>query len=174
MRLALGLAAATSFIVYGLAIQRFFARPDGMRPQMRRLSLVGTLGAASHLISLAFLRIQSLPWLATALLLYASGLILFGWAWHATRDSPLPLAFSTTQSLGLVTSGPYRFVRHPFYVAYSLTWLAGTIAAPNVVVVAASATLVALYVDAARGEERQMLSGVFGGAYREYVGRNRG
>ena len=38
--------------------------------------------------------------------------------WHLGEDTPASLN----------QSGPYRFVRHPFYTSYSLTWLAAAVA----------------------------------------------
>ena len=169
MRTALCVAAATSFVVYAAAIQWFFARPDGVRPRMRALSILGIIGAASHVISLVVLELNSAPLTLGALALYGSALALFAWAWQTTRRAPLSLAFSSTHAAGVVTGGPYRLLQHPFYTSYSITWLAGCLAVTNVVVVALSVAIIAIYVHAAREEERQLRSGDLGDAYRRYA-----
>lgn len=70
----------------------------------------------------------------------------------------------------LVTRGPYRFVRHPFYDAAALFVLGTALLAANWFVFAAGASVVALLVLRTRTEEANLLAR-FGAPYREYLGR---
>jgi len=70
----------------------------------------------------------------------------------------------------LVTTGPYRWIRHPFYVATALSILANGLTAANWFLLAAGALTVALLVVRTRREEALLLAR-FGGAYRSYMDR---
>jgi protein-S-isoprenylcysteine O-methyltransferase Ste14 len=152
MRLALTLTAAGSFIVYGWAIKAFFARPDGMPPRMLLLSRLAGMTAACHLVWLSAGPLARPPGPTVAAAIYATGLALFAWACHETWRRPLPLAFSLTSPAEFVRTGPFAFVRHPFYTAYALTWVAGVVATGSLVLTCLTAPIVSMYVHAARGE----------------------
>jgi len=70
----------------------------------------------------------------------------------------------------LVSSGPYRWVRHPFYDAVALCILANALVAANWFLLLAGGTLVALLVVRTRTEEEKLLER-FGDSYRTYVER---
>ncbi len=68
----------------------------------------------------------------------------------------------------LVTSGPYRFVRHPFYDAAALYFLAISLVAANWFLGLACALVFALIVVRTRREEDRLLAR-FGDDYRRYT-----
>jgi protein-S-isoprenylcysteine O-methyltransferase Ste14 len=70
----------------------------------------------------------------------------------------------------LVTRGPYRWIRHPFYVAMALVSLGSALLAANWFVLASGAVVFALLAVRSRVEE-QLLAARFGDAYREYKDR---
>jgi protein-S-isoprenylcysteine O-methyltransferase Ste14 len=76
----------------------------------------------------------------------------------------------TRKAHTLVTVGPYRWVRHPFYDAVALSLLANSLTAANWFLLATGALLVALIVVRTRTEE-QLLLARFGDAYRAYMER---
>jgi protein-S-isoprenylcysteine O-methyltransferase Ste14 len=70
----------------------------------------------------------------------------------------------------LVTSGPYRFVRHPVYAGYLALLLGCGVAALNVCVLLLwPLSLLGILIQA--GLEEQVLRARFGRAYERYVGR---
>ncbi len=69
---------------------------------------------------------------------------------------------------GLVTSGIYRFIRHPQYTGILLFTLGWILHWPSVVTLALWPILIAAYVWLARQEERDALE-AFGPAYAEYA-----
>jgi len=53
---------------------------------------------------------------------------LFAWGVATTRCGQLTAAFSEDAPAELITSGPFRFVRNPFYVSYLLAYLQAVLA----------------------------------------------
>lgn len=108
----------------------------------------------------------------TGTVLEACALGLSGWTlgthrrrlalWHQTDDHPEHL----------VTEGPYRVVRHPFYSSYILNMVGCVLAAPHGATLA-MLMLVAYRLNgtAAREEARFLASEGFGQAYSAYVSR---
>lgn len=70
----------------------------------------------------------------------------------------------------LVTTGPYRWVRHPFYDAVGLAVLANSLTAANWFLFLTGGLAFILMIVRARTEERHLLAR-FGDAYRAYVER---
>lgn len=76
----------------------------------------------------------------------------------------------TRKNHALVTTGPYRWVRHPFYVALALTVLANALATANLFLLFAGAATFLLLVVRTRIEEAKLLER-FGDNYRMYARR---
>ena len=76
----------------------------------------------------------------------------------------------TRRTHTLVSSGPYRWVRHPFYDAAALYLAANALAAANWFVMLTATVVMSLLVIRTRREEQQLMLR-FGDAYRAYVGR---
>jgi protein-S-isoprenylcysteine O-methyltransferase Ste14 len=76
----------------------------------------------------------------------------------------------TRKDATLVTSGPYRWVRHPFYVAAACTMASATLLSANFVIGVASLLVMGMLVYRTRLEE-QMLIERFGQAYVRYMQR---
>jgi protein-S-isoprenylcysteine O-methyltransferase Ste14 len=72
----------------------------------------------------------------------------------------------------LCTKGPYRFVRHPIYLALDLLGFGSAIAVPNVFVIIGAVLLVTGGDLRARNEERA-LAHAFGDQYQSYMRRVR-
>jgi protein-S-isoprenylcysteine O-methyltransferase Ste14 len=70
----------------------------------------------------------------------------------------------------LVTVGPYRWVRHPFYDAVALAVLANSLVAANWFLLVTGALLMTMMVIRTRREEAHLLAR-FGDAYRSYMNR---
>ena len=102
--------------------------------------------------------------------LFAGGIALTVWArLHLGRNWGMP----TTQRAEpeLVTSGPYRFVRHPIYSGL-LTAILGTALVDNLLGLIVVAALVAYFYYSGAVEERN-LTAAFPQAYPEYRSRTK-
>jgi len=97
------------------------------------------------------------PIIGTWLSMIGLGLIVLGWSKiHKATD--------------LVTTGIYRFIRHPQYTGIFLFTLGWLLHWPSVITLALWPILMAAYVWLARREERE-IEARFGEAYRIYAGR---
>jgi protein-S-isoprenylcysteine O-methyltransferase Ste14 len=160
---------ALAIAVYGSFAWGFFGH--FRRPQGVPLLLQATAAAATALTVAQVVRLwRDDPgwWAAAAILGYAAAAALYGWAVATTRSQRPSLAFSGDAPTLLVAAGPYRYVRHPFYAAYLIYWLAGAAALRELWLVPAIAAVAALYVLAALQEERWFARSAMTRAYGEY------
>jgi protein-S-isoprenylcysteine O-methyltransferase Ste14 len=68
----------------------------------------------------------------------------------------------------LVTTGPYRWVRHPFYLSFAICMLANTLVTANWFVFASGSVVLVLLIIRTAKEEENLLSR-FGDDYRNYM-----
>jgi len=88
---------------------------------------------------------------------------------RTTRANPPTLAYTEdTPKAIFFQSGPYRFVRHPFYSAYLLFWLATALADPGLVGALLLLAPVAVYFAAARHEEAKFARSDCAAGYQLY------
>lgn len=117
-----------------------------------------------------FARVEALARVRLAGLAFATaGLALFGWmfrhlALNVTSTS-VPRADAT-----LVTTGPYRWIRHPMYSAALVLVLGATLLTANAVIAAGGAAMFALLVARSVIEEQRLVE-KFGDTYRAYQRR---
>jgi protein-S-isoprenylcysteine O-methyltransferase Ste14 len=76
----------------------------------------------------------------------------------------------TRREATLVTSGPYRYVRHPFYVAAALLMLAAALFSANWFIAASGLAVIALLAARTPKEEEKLVE-KFGDEYRAYMAR---
>jgi protein-S-isoprenylcysteine O-methyltransferase Ste14 len=88
---------------------------------------------------------------------------------HLGRNWGMPMAVKEEPEL--VTSGPYRFVRHPIYTGI-LTAVVGTALAINLLVLAVAVAVGAFFLYSATIEERN-LGAIFPIAYPAYRARTK-
>ena len=98
---------------------------------------------------------------------------LFSWwlfwrAIGASRAAKLRLAFDEEAPRGLVTEGPYRFVRHPFYTSYVMFWAGWALALWSAVSLLPLAIIITIYVVAARIEEQKFAGTPMAADYEAY------
>jgi protein-S-isoprenylcysteine O-methyltransferase Ste14 len=107
--------------------------------------------------------------LAIMLFIYAS--VLFVWTWRSNRNQSFDFAFSQRPPSFISKAGPYRWIRHPFYSSYCAFWLGSILATKNIFVLGSGCLLIALYVTAARREERIFRGSSLSMEYEEYAKR---
>ena len=154
------------FWVYWLASA--FGVKEG-RASRRRIPLTGLTGLSVLLLVRVFrggsLAVHSPVLGAIGAVVFASGIMLAIWARvHLGRNWGMPMTQKAHPEL--VTSGPYRFVRHPIYSGL-LTGLLGTAVATNLIGVIIVAILGGYFYYCGSVEEKN-LTVTFAAAYPAY------
>lgn len=95
-----------------------------------------------------------------------AGLALFDWMF---RHLGLNVTSTSAprRNAELITTGPYRWIRHPMYTAVLLLVIAATLLTANLIVAFGGAGMFALLAVRSRIEEERLLE-KFGEAYRTY------
>lgn len=106
-----------------------------------------------------------------ACVLFAASAGLWGWALATTRPTPPTLAFTDDDPRLLLSAGPYRWIRHPFYSAYLLFWIAAAAVTRDLSGWIVALVLGAVYVVAARHEEGKFARSALAGRYAAYAAR---
>ena len=169
MNVVLFSACFVSFL-WGMA-GGFFRVLSGVPTGTRVIQVLGTVFALVHLAMLVRSVHSDTATGLVAAALYIASLALF-WASIAVNwRLPLTLAFSDDPPEHLVTAGPYRFIRHPFYCSYILAWVAGVIASREPWLVTTVVIMTTIYLRAAALEEAKFSHGAFRSAYAAYRDR---
>jgi protein-S-isoprenylcysteine O-methyltransferase Ste14 len=131
---------------------------------------LGACGAAQ--VAVMFMAVDvAVRWRVAGLALLALAHMLF-WSAVACHGGDRPrVAFAADAPRRLVRSGPYRWVRHPFYLAYTVAWLAGAVMTAAPWLVATAIVMFFVYRSAALAEEVGFLSSDLAEEYREYQRR---
>jgi protein-S-isoprenylcysteine O-methyltransferase Ste14 len=137
---------------------------------LRPVGLLLWLGVFAYMINPRWMAWSSMPfpdWLRwTGALVFAAGLWLMSATLRALGPN-LTDTVVTRQEHTLVTSGPYRWVRHPFYVVMALLVLAIGLIAANWFILLAGAVVFTLLAVRSRTEEEHLLKR-FGEPYERY------
>jgi protein-S-isoprenylcysteine O-methyltransferase Ste14 len=95
--------------------------------------------------------------------------VLFVWTFQ-TLGKNLTDTVVTRKEHTLVTTGPYRYVRHPFYLSFLIAVIGGGIVTANWYLFLTSLLPFAFLVARTRIEEEKLVER-FGDEYREYMAR---
>ncbi len=95
------------------------------------------------------------------------GALLLTWTFHCIGKNITDTVVTRKEHF-LVTTGPYRWVRHPFYVAFALAMLANSLVTANWFVFATGAVVLLLLVIRTSKEEEKLIER-FGDEYRQYM-----
>jgi protein-S-isoprenylcysteine O-methyltransferase Ste14 len=106
-------------------------------------------------------------WLGAPLALL--GVVLFGWMFRHLGLNVTPTSMPRAAAT-LVTTGPYRWIRHPMYSTALILVVAAALLTANLVVATCGVIMFLLLAARSRLEERRLVE-KFGQDYREYQGR---
>jgi protein-S-isoprenylcysteine O-methyltransferase Ste14 len=142
-------------------VRRVFIRgPDGVAAPQKFLAAVAGSVLTAEGLDIARAPRTPIPpaRLVPAVGLYLASLALFVASALANRDRPLTLAYSADPPSHLQQTGPYRFVRHPFYTSYLFTFAGGSFGAGSALGRASVALMLWTYWNAAKFEEKKFAS----------------
>jgi protein-S-isoprenylcysteine O-methyltransferase Ste14 len=140
---------------------------------LRLVGVAGVAGLIAYLIDPACMAWGAVPlpvwlrWTGVGLALIA-GLLLV-WMFR-TLGRNLTDTVVTRKQHALVTTGPYRWVRHPFYSSAALVISGNSLVAANWFFFVAGCLMFTLLVIRTRKEEEKLVER-FGDAYRQYMRR---
>jgi protein-S-isoprenylcysteine O-methyltransferase Ste14 len=140
---------------------------------LRILALAGMAGIVAFAIHPPWMAWASLPlpdwlrWVGVGL-----GVVFAGLLWWTLRHLGANLTDTvvTRRQHALITTGPYRFVRHPFYVAFALAVAANALTTANWFILAAGA-LAWILISLRTPKEEAKLIERFGDEYIRYCER---
>lgn len=140
---------------------------------LRPIGLATMAGLIAYLIDPSWMEWSSLPlpgsvrWMGVGM--GVIGGLLMVWAF-SNLGKNLTDTVVTRRNHTLVVSGPYRWVRHPFYVAVLLTVIGNALAAANWFLLLGGLSVFLLMVIRTKTEEAKLLER-FGDQYRAYLAR---
>lgn len=140
---------------------------------LRPVGLASMIGLIAYLVNPASMAWSSVPlpawarWAGVAV--GVAGGALMVWTFR-TLGPNLTDTVVTRRDAYLVTDGPYRWVRHPFYCAAGLAILANSMVAANWFLLLTGTLVLALIAVRTRTEEEHLLAR-FGDEYRDYRAR---
>ena len=155
--------------------ERLDRRQEGlfMLATLRPVGLILWLGLIAYMVDPSWMAWSSVPlpawlrWTGAGVCALAAGLLF--WTFRSLGKN-LTDTVVTRREHTLVTSGPYRWVRHPFYDSVVLLVLASSLIAANWFLFAAGGLFFLLAIVRTRTEEEKLLAR-FGDSYRAYMER---
>jgi len=140
---------------------------------LRLAGLAGTAGLIAYLIDPAYMAWAAVPlpvwlrWTGVGLALITGSLLV--WMFR-TLGRNLTDTVVTRKQHTLVTTGPYRWVRHPMYASAALAIVGNSLVAANWYLFVVGCLALLLLVIRTRKEEQNLIAR-FGDDYRNYMQR---
>ncbi len=154
------------FIAFSWGVRGHFRSTGRLAPGMKLISALSLIGFLWFVLRL-LRQGDSLAW-PLAMLCFIAGFALFFWAVRTTRRARPALAYDEAKPDALFRDGPYRHVRHPFYLSYLIFWLGTALATPGLLPWAVPFIMLATYRDAALREERSFEDSPLAISYAQY------
>lgn len=165
-------SAAAATIFFALGLTSYFERARHRPGWVRVIHGLGMVLSLTQLVLVLSLPPRGDVWASASIVMYTGAVTVFLSAIESGRRTRLQRAFIDEPLPDrLITDGPYRWIRHPFYLGYILGALAGPVAIDSLALAVIAALMIAITVAAAIREERVWLNSVHGDAYRAYRSR---
>lgn len=168
LQIVILLSFTCCFVSFIWAIKGFFRIAGEVPFGTRVIQVIGFLFMVAHLILLLWPPLAEKWMRLIGLILYGISFALFWSCIYVNKRQPLTLAFSSDQPQHLTRHGPYRYVRHPFYLSYSLAWIAGIVATAQPWLLISMLVMGTIYYLAATKEERKFLASPLSHDYLNY------
>jgi protein-S-isoprenylcysteine O-methyltransferase Ste14 len=171
MELVLTVLAFLQILSMALSVHVLFKRHESLDTSRYRFLQIC---AIAHWVGYLFLLYQisatQVVLMATVTLTSVS-LVIFWIAFFQIRRRPFTIIFSKDNPERIETQGLYRWIRHPFYTSYILFYSGSILVTQNVWIGLLAATLIIVYLDAARKEEEKFKLGSLANEYSAYQRR---
>lgn len=169
---ALVVVGGSTLMVFVVALQNFFVQPPTLTRPQRLFQDLSVLVGLTHGFGLLVLNTATDLWAGVGIGMYSVSLTLFLSAIEAARRTPMTRTFVYEPKCDTVLqTGPYRVIRHPIYLSYSLAWLAAPVATHSVFLGVTAVVMIGCYVASAQEEERLLATGKSAAEYEKYRAR---
>jgi protein-S-isoprenylcysteine O-methyltransferase Ste14 len=149
---------------------RFHFTTEKMPPAAKLISAI-SIAMIALFLYLLMARVQPVGAHVAGLLMMAGASLLFVSAIRASKKARLWYVFEGRSPSTLVTNGPYRYLRHPFYVSYLALWCGWALTTFSIVSVLPVVVIALVYVRAAQGEEATIAASPLARDYDAYKRR---
>lgn len=167
---ALAVAGGSTLLMFAVALKTFFIQPPTLTRRQRLFQDFSIVLRIVHGLALLVLNTAGTLWAGIGIGLYAAALTLFLSALEAARRAPMTHALVYEPRCDrILKTGPYRVIRHPIYLSYSLAWLAAPVATHSLVLLATAIFMIACYLTSAVEEERRLAAGPLAGEFRKHL-----
>lgn len=161
-------SGSVTFTVF-LVAAGFCFRAHGRSPLgLNLVKAIGPVSVAAAIWALAVASPASWVVVGAGVALFAEALALFLWALWTHRRRWLTRVYCDDEPAHLVTSGPYRWVRHPCYTAYLLAYAGALVTSRHPLVIPVLLINTILYLHAGRAEERKFAASPLAADYDAY------
>jgi protein-S-isoprenylcysteine O-methyltransferase Ste14 len=169
---SLTVVGGSTLIVFAVALQNFFVQPPTLTRRQRLFQDLSVVLGLTHGLGLLVLNSATNLWASVGIGMYSVALALFLSAIESARRTPMTRTFVYEPGCDtILQTGPYRVIRHPIYLSYSLAWLAAPVAMQSPLLGATAIGMIACYVVSAHEEERRLANGVRAADYAKYRAR---
>lgn len=134
-------------------------------------AVLGQLSFVSGMLCVLFMGLfygMLLPLALCGAILALGSLSLYEWTRRTVVDRNFFAGLSGEVPGALCDSGPYGFVRHPFYLSYMVAFLGVALAFPSLIVIGVCLLNIGLFVYMALDDERVLLASAMGADYQLY------
>lgn len=157
-----------AIVVWGCHVAgaaRTFSPPKGERPSP-------TIYLFTVAVFVLVNRVLTAPletrFVIPGLVALVGSLFLFEWARQSVRGKFFSYIYSRDTPQFIWTSGPYAYIRNPFYASYMLSYIGAAMMFPGIAAFVVVAVMIAYFALAARHEERKFQSSPLAAEYEAY------
>jgi protein-S-isoprenylcysteine O-methyltransferase Ste14 len=163
------LTMGTFLVMFAGALLVFTPAPNGARRDIRAALMSGSIWAV--ILSTYRAHRAPAPLVIAAIALLGIGLALFVWSAYSIHGKVFSYAYTHDTPQFLHTSGPYAYVRNPFYVSYLTVGAACILMWPTWLGAAFGLAMLVVFDRLARFEERKFESSPVRAEYERYKAR---
>ena len=137
-------------------------------------AMLGQISFISGMVCVLVMGLFYGLWVPPALcgaILALGAVMLYEWTRRTVIDRNFYVGLAGEVPPAVCDSGPYRYVRHPFYLSYMLAFIAVAVAFSSLVVSGVCLLNIGLFVYMAFDDERVLFASAIGEDYQAYRGR---
>jgi protein-S-isoprenylcysteine O-methyltransferase Ste14 len=165
LRQVVEIVAVVVWVRHIAGAARTFRLPPGERPSPTiYFFTIATMILAYRVFNAPLERRLTIPGLA----FFVASLTLFEWARYTVRGKFFSYIYSDDTPQFICTSGPYAYIRNPFYTSYILSYIGAAMMFPGWIAYIVVAAMIVYFLSAARYEEGKFRRSPLAADYEAY------